>query len=330
MTTIETRTRIKAYSTMPCPRSRTFLRRRIIHHLLPRSPSAGQKAGGGGRSMCGEPQHAARRIAVAPLSVPPRPKPRPPSCADRRSNDVRPDADRPRCVVTPPASLAGSGSNAFLLRSNASLRVVDEIRKQLLDLRRHQMSELLEAFEDPWADSSRRKTSNHASFAVDAGAYESKNVLHRDHLFLHAAHLADLHDLAASVAQPFQVHDDIDGAGDLRTDCPQWQVVTRHHDERLDPGQGVTGLVGVQGCHRSVVPGVHRLQHVEGLRTAYLSDDQPVRPHPERRDDEISDRDLFAIRPGRPGLQACDVVLAQLQLRSVLDGDNSLFGRDVA
>src|SRR5438045_7953795 len=89
------------------------------------------------------------------------------------------------------------------------------------------MPKLGEALQDAWTDARRCKTPDHAPLTVDAGAYELENVLHGDHVFLHATHLADLHHLAGPVAQPFEMHDHVDRAGDLRTDCPQRQVIDR-------------------------------------------------------------------------------------------------------
>ena len=54
---------------------------------------------------------------------------------------------------------------------------------------------------------------------------------------------------------------------------------------------------------RPLVPGVHRLQHVERLAAADLTDDDAVRPHPERVAHQVANRHLpLALRrwPGVP------------------------------
>ncbi len=85
------------------------------------------------------------------------------------------------------------------------------------------------------------------------------------------------------------------------------------------------GRVGVHGRQRAVVAGVHRLQHVERLAAAALADDDPVGPHAQRVADQVADGDrALALDVGRPGLQPDDVVLLQLQLDGVLDGDDPL------
>src|SRR5256885_16742011 len=73
-----------------------------------------------------------------------------------------------------------------------------------------------------------------------------------------------------------------------------------------------------------------RSQHVEGFGAPDLADDQTVRPHTERRDDEIAERYLRRpIAANRVGLQPRDVSLSKLELGGVLDGDDSLVARYV-
>ena len=76
--------------------------------------------------------------------------------------------------------------------------------------------------------------------------------------------------------------------------------------------------------------GIHRLQHVQGFRTSDLADHQSVGPHPERRDDEVSDRDPLSVWTRWAGLEPSDVALAQLQLGGILDGHDPFIGWDVA
>ena len=76
---------------------------------------------------------------------------------------------------------------------------------------------------------------------------------------------------------------------------------------------------------RAVVAGVHGLEHVQRLGATDLTDDDAVGPHAQGVADEIADGDLaLALDVGRARLQADDVVLVQLQLDGVLDGDDAL------
>ena len=79
---------------------------------------------------------------------------------------------------------------------------------------------------------------------------------------------------------------------------------------------------------RAVVASVHRLQHVEGLLAAHLTDDDAVRPHAQRVLQQVALRDrLPAVRAViRARLQPHHVRLAQRQLGRVFDRDDALVG----
>ena len=76
---------------------------------------------------------------------------------------------------------------------------------------------------------------------------------------------------------------------------------------------------------------VHGLQHVQGLRPAALTDHDALRPHAQRVDDQSLDADLaLAVDVLGPRFQPADVLLVQLQLGRVFDGDDAILGRDEA
>ena len=61
------------------------------------------------------------------------------------------------------------------------------------------------------------------------------------------------------------------------------------------------------------------------LPAADLADHDPVRPHAQRVADQVADGDLaLALDVRRPALQPDHVVLLELQLHGVLDGDDPL------
>src|SRR5256885_13899243 len=104
--------------------------------------------------------------------------------------------------------------------------------------------------------------------------------------------------------------DDVERAGYLSPNRFRHEVVAGHHHEGFDAGKGIARSVGVDRRHGTVMPRVHRLQHVEGFGAPDLADDQTVRPHTERRDDEIAERYLRRpIAANRVGLQPRDVSL---------------------
>src|SRR5262252_5103325 len=77
--------------------------------------------------------------------------------------------------------------------------------------------------------------------------------------------------------------------------------------------------------------GVHRLEHVKSFRTTNLTDDDPIRPHPQSIADKFALRDMAnAFDVGWPGLHLHDMRLLQAKLYGIFNGDNSLGGIDMA
>jgi hypothetical protein len=71
--------------------------------------------------------------------------------------------------------------------------------------------------------------------------------------------------------------------------------------------------------------GVHGLQHVQGLAGADFADDDAVGTHAQGVAHQLADGDgALALDVGRTGLERDDVLLAELQLGGVLDGDDAL------
>jgi hypothetical protein len=86
--------------------------------------------------------------------------------------------------------------------------------------------------------------------------------------------------------------------------------------------------VGVDAAHTGKAR-VQRNQHVETLGLPNLSDNQPVRPHPEGFLDEAPQRYFavpFEIR--LPALQAHDVAQGELELENFLYGHHPLTRAD--
>ena len=125
--------------------------------------------------------------------------------------------------------------------------------------------------------------------------------------------------------QAVLVDDQVDGGRDLLADGAQRQVDAGHQHHRLEAGEHVARRVGVAGRHRAVVAGVHGLEHVERLAAAALADDDAVGPHAQGVAHQVADGDrALALDVRRPRLQRDDVLLAQLELGRVLDGDDAL------
>ena len=170
-----------------------------------------------------------------------------------------------------------------------------------------------------------------APVVADAGLLEDEDLLHRHRLAFHAGDLLDAGQLARAVAQPVRLDDDADRGGDLRPRRLGGQVHAGHRDHAFEPRQRVARRVGMHRGHRAFVAGVHRLQHVERLGTARLAQDDAVGPHAQRVAHQRALRHFAApLDVRRPGLQAHDVRLLQLQLGRILDRHDPLVDRDVA
>src|SRR5680860_1553981 len=125
--------------------------------------------------------------------------------------------------------------------------------------------------------------------------------------------------------------DQVHRPGDLLPNGPYWEVHPRHEHHGLHPGEAVPRGVGVHGGEGAIVPGVHGLQHVQGLSSPDLPHDYAVRAHAQRVSHQVPDGHLsHSLNIGWPILQADDVLMVQLELSRVFDGDYALIPGDVA
>ena len=75
--------------------------------------------------------------------------------------------------------------------------------------------------------------------------------------------------------------------------------------------------------------GGHGLDHVQGLARTALADDDPVGPHVQGVAEQVPHRDLaLALEVGRAGLEGDHVLLAELELGGILDGDDPIVVRE--
>ena len=138
------------------------------------------------------------------------------------------------------------------------------------------------------------------------------------------ADLRDLQDSSGVVPQPPQMDQDVDRRRDLSADRLDRQFHT-HQRHRLQAAQHIRRTVGVPRGHRHVA-GVHRLQHVDRLPAAHFTHDDPVGAHPQRRADQVPDRDgAQPVKAALPRLHPHQILhVADLQLGVVLDRDDPL------
>ena len=68
---------------------------------------------------------------------------------------------------------------------------------------------------------------------------------------------------------------------DLLPNCTLGQLDSPHHHHRLKTTQQFPRRVGVHRGHRTSVTRIHGLEHVQGLSTSTLPDNDAVRAHAE-------------------------------------------------
>src|SRR5262249_40411530 len=160
--------------------------------------------------------------------------------------------------------------------------------------------------------------------AALAAVFEAEQVAQADRVAADAPDLSDLLHAADAVAHALGMYDKVNGAADLHADRAQGQVQIGHHDHVLEAVERVPRRIRMDGRHRTVMAGVHRLQHVEGFGAANLADDDTVRARAQRVAHELALRhraDAFDI--GRAGLHLHDMRLLQPQFDRVLDRDDA-------
>src|SRR3990170_5385001 len=213
----------------------------------------------------------------------------------------------------------GIQSMALSLRASA---VREHIRGEVDSGRGHHVGELR-------PDSRCAEHPQDFPFLVDPLPLEQEDVLHRDDVPFHPRNFGHLDNPAGPVAQTRHLDDDVQRGAHLLPDGFRRNLESRHQHHRFEASQRVAGGIGVDGRDGSVVPGVHRLEHVERLSAPDLADDDPVGPHAKRVPDKIALRHGSpALDVGRPGLEAHHVFLLENQLGGILDGHDPFRIRD--
>ena len=88
-----------------------------------------------------------------------------------------------------------------------------------------------------------------------------------------------MRDAARAVAHAADLNDHIDGRGDLLANGSGRKVCAAKTDHVFKTHDRFARPVGVDGGKRSVMAGVHGLQHVDRFAAARFTDDDAVRTH---------------------------------------------------
>src|SRR5579885_1535256 len=227
---------------------------------------------------------------------------------------------RVRCVITseatmaPPLASSRTTTSAIVSMASPAAPLAEEtlLLEEFLP-----EPVILQAAQEPRTHARGLERAPQAAVRVLAEVAVREQGGHGDDLFLESGYFRDLGHPAHAIAHALDLDDQVDDAG--------------HQHHVLDPAQSVARRVRVDRRHGAVVPGVNGLQHVEGLGTADLADDDAVGPHAQRVAHKVALVDLApALDVRRAGLQLDDMRLLQLKLGGVLDRDDTLVVADLA
>ena len=130
---------------------------------------------------------------------------------------------------------------------------------------------------------------------------------------------------ARTVAQALDLDDEVDRVGDLARDRFLGHLDVRHHDHVFHTREAFARGVAVQRRHRAVMAGVHRGEQIEALRSTNFAQDDAVRTHTQRVDDEVANGDrALALEVRRTGFERQPVRLLQAKFGRVLDRQHAL------
>src|SRR5260370_22289669 len=165
---------------------------------------------------------------------------------------------------------------------------------------------------------------------VDAAAFKNENGLQRDGVSVHPDNLGNRNHLTRAVGETRDLDYGVHGVRDLLANGTLGNVQVGHGNHVFDAGQGVTRRVRVHGGERTLVAGVHGLEHVEGFFTPHLAHYDAIRTHAQAIDDQLAHADLaFSLHAGGAGLETDYVFLLELQFGRVFDGHHALRIRNV-
>src|SRR6185437_7325198 len=182
----------------------------------------------------------------------------------------------------------------------------------------------LELFKKLWNDTGGAKAAENFVGGTQAALLEAEDVLEADDVLRHSGDFGEVRNASRAVTHARDLNDDGDCGGDLLADRFFGKVKVSHHCHGFHAGDGVTWTVGVDGCERTVVAGVHGLQHVERFFGTDLADDDAVGAHAKGVDDKFALFDSAAtFDVDWAALESHNVMLLELKFSRVFDGDDA-------
>src|SRR5258708_2200917 len=115
--------------------------------------------------------------------------------------------------------------------------------------------------------------------AAMIGRFVDEYILQRDGIAFQPLQFRNLDDFAAAILETALLDDQLHGTGNLAADHVYRQVHAGHQRQRFQAGHAVARRVGVDCRERSVVAGIHGLEHVQRFTATALADHDAIRAH---------------------------------------------------
>lgn len=91
---------------------------------------------------------------------------------------------------------------------------------------------------------------------------------------------SEMRDAAFTRVQTGNVNHNVDRIGNVLSRDAGRQIDTSQGDHQFQSVESFACVIGVHGTHRTIMAGVHRLQHVQHFTATGFADDDAVRSHP--------------------------------------------------
>src|ERR1035438_2670758 len=115
--------------------------------------------------------------------------------------------------------------------------------------RRHGNAADAQALQESWGDAGGPEAALHLAGIGHTDALEGEDLLQIHLLILHPQHFTDGEDFTGSVLQAGNLHDELDGAGQLLEDDAGGNFEIGHHHHGFQAREGVAGCIGVHRAH---------------------------------------------------------------------------------
>src|SRR5471030_1030435 len=143
-------------------------------------------------------------------------------------------------------------------------------------------------------------------------------LLCRNYVVRESRHFCHRQNPPPSIRQAPDLNDEVDRVRNLPPEAGLRALEASKPRQHLEPVKTFARRARVDGAHRTVVASVHGLQHFQHFAAAYLAHDDPVRTHPQRIAQQVSNgHHARAVKTARTAFQPHHVRVIELELGGV-------------